>query len=283
MSKVVGAALTGWIVAAAAFGGVVYTATLDVSRELGAATDTSKVKVWIANGKAKAEYLETSIPGVNPGDVLLTLDGGATVSLVSMGEKTISPCTVDGVFGNLRGAEANIGGILPAAVSTVSAALVDSGDGEAVAGRPTVRARYRVSYLLTRVTPRGDVVNTNVIEQEVWVTPEVEGVTPPSWPLPLPLRLDRPELQELLAKNVVLPPGLPLKAVTTRTVSSSEGQERAVYGRFEVLELSVTDVPDAVFTVPETFQKGEFRSNMFSDPTLRARRPGFPGPAIRRP
>lgn len=272
MTKGLVAALAGYLAAAAAFGGVVYTATLDTSHELGAATDSSKVRVWIADGKAKAEYVETSIPGVNPGDALLTLDGGATSSLLNFTEKTVAPVRVDGTFGNLWGVDNRFEGLLPQTVSNVAAAVVESGEGEPVAGRPTVRTKLRVSYLTTRVTRRGDVVNTNVIEQEVWVTPEVVGVTPPSWPLPLPLRLDRPEIQEVVAKAVVLPAGLPLKAITTRTVTSSEGQERVVHGRFEVLELEVTEVPYTVFAVPEGFQKGEFRANTFTDPTLRAKR-----------
>lgn len=265
-------ALAAWLTAATVWGGVTYTATLEEQHELGAAFDTSKVRVWIGDGKAKAEYLETSIPGVNPGDVLLTVDGGATVSLVNLAEKTISPCRVDGVFGSLSGGGPRFTSLLPQVISDVSAALVEKGEGEPVAGRPTVRYKFRVRYLQTRSTPRGDVVTTNVVEQEVWVTEEVASPTPASWPLPLPLRFDKKEIQQPVAKVVVLPGGLPVKAITTRTSTSSEGQERIVHGRFEVLELEVTDVPDAVFAIPEGLQQGEFRPGLPSDRSLRGKR-----------
>ncbi len=271
MRRAVVAFCGAWLVAASSHAGITYTATLEVDNQLAGGADSSKVLVWIADGKAKAEYVETSIPGIAPGDVLLTRDGGASASLLRLAEKTVAPCRVDGVLGFLSSADADGRGLTRQAIADVTAELVARTEGEYVAGRPTVRYIFRVSYLTTRPSARGDMVRTTVIDQEVWVAEELEGVTPGSWPLPLPLRIGRPEVDEVLARTVVWPKGVPLKAITTRTVTSSEGQERVAHSRFEVLELKVGDVPTEVFAVPEGFREGELRAGAFPGPGFRGK------------
>ncbi|NWF99819.1 MAG: hypothetical protein HXY19_02590 [Thermoanaerobaculaceae bacterium] len=272
MRQVLALAVAGTLLAAGLEAGVNYTAQLEVHHELGAATDTSTVHVWIEGDKAKAEYVETSIPGVDIGDSLLTRDGGATASLVKPGEKTVSPCEVEGVFGILLGSGSKFEAFLPSVTSQAKAELLEKGEGEVVAGRPTVRYKLRVSYLVTRSTRRGDNVTTHVIEQEIWTVEDLPVGSPASWPVPIPLRLKQPEVQAVVAPVVAEVKGLPVKAITTRTATTSEGQERVTHGRFEVVKLEVEEIPEAVFAVPDGFQPGEFRANMFSDPTLRIKR-----------
>ncbi len=273
MRKAFLSALVGILLAAASQAGVTYTATVYVHHDLGGSTDTSKVTVWIDSGKAKAEYVETTLPGVEPGDYLLTLDGGSTVSLVKPGEKTVSPCKIEGVFGILTRQGRALQGLFSRQVEQVEAKLLEQGEGEPVAGQPTVRHKLQLSYLTRRSTPRGEIVTSTVIQQEVWTVEGLEAGPPASWPVPVPLRLPEEELQAAWTPVAAQIKGLPVKAITVRTVTTSEGQERVVEGRFEVLELAVTEIPEAVFAVPDGFQAGEFRANMFSDPTLRIKRP----------
>lgn len=256
--------------------GVRYSAMLTVSQELGNASDTSKVNVWIDGGKAKAEYVETSIPGVEPGDLLLTLDGGATAILVNQREKTTAKCEIDPIFGALRGVPLNLA--LPYETTNVDLKIekLEENEGESVAGHATVHYKFRISYTTISQRRRGPVMSQHVIEHEIWSVPEIDAGVPTSWPVRLPLDVRKKEFGDAVRKALAVVKGLPVKAITVQTITHSDGQERVKTGRFEVMELEVTEVPGAEFEVPAGFTEGEFHASMFSDPTLRRKRPISP-------
>jgi hypothetical protein len=282
MRTVFAAMIAGLLMAGNVQSGVRYSAMLSVKHELGNAMDTSKINVWIGGGKAKAEYVETTIPGIEPGDSLLSLDGGKTAILVNPREKTTASCEVDPIFGVLRGGQPEV--VLPyeTTYSDLKVEKLEENGGESVAGHATVHYRFRISYTATGQRRRGVVSTTRVIDYEVWSVPELSGGEPRSWPARVPLEIRKKDFGDTVEKALAVVRGLPVKALTVQTITNNDGQERITEGRFEVMELEVVDVPEEVFAVPPDFQKGEFHSNMASDPTNRGNRPAFPS-SVRSP
>lgn len=220
-------------------------------------TGRMQVEGWAVGQRARIEVRESANPAARTGTYLLSPDAGRQVFLVDPKAHTYTPWDLDAMLELVGGVLHGMGPLLKLSFSDLKVERLPEEDGGTVAGLPTRRVRFRISYA-TAVNVLGMTTSgSTVIEQDLWITDKLRDEGLGVWLRSEPPRTGSERLDGQIAARLRKVPGYPLRAVTVTTSRQHDAAPAVSRSTMEVTRLDPASPPPSAFTLPPDFQKKE--------------------------
>lgn len=204
----------------------------------------------VDGAKARIEIEKSRNPLLPRGNVLVTLDGGKSFSLLDPARKTSSAWSAPGTAGGGAAARS----IVRVQFESPEVRKLAESPGEKISGYATKYLKLRISYTAA-VDVMGSVQKTETTRiEEIWTAPALTEAGFAAW-----LRKDsaptgNDALDRQIASELSAAPGTPLQRITTTTWKDAGGRDQTVKTTVSVTELKKDSAPAAIFEVPRDFR-----------------------------
>jgi hypothetical protein len=232
------------------FAGITYTAE---TRTILGAKDTNgdfRVQGWVSGNRARMEFLQSELPGMETGTYMVSTDGGSNVFLVDPKAKTFERWDISGMISNMADMMRSMRGEMRVRFEEPKVERLLEEEGPKIDGMPTRHYRFRTSYKASIDMYDTETVST-VTEEDIWTT---NAITEPGVKIFLDRRMSSgdEQLDRILDKEMNKVVGFPLRRLTsTRQETKKEVTETRA--EMNVLDIKNVDVPDSMFEVPKGF------------------------------
>jgi hypothetical protein len=255
--SLLGAALV--LTAVPAFAGIHYKSVTSTESEGGRArSNSTRAEGWVAAGKAKVVFLEsTDNPVAQQGTYILTKDGGRTLYLVNPKDQTYAQWSLQGMLGTVGAVMNGMGPLLKIQFTDLKSEKISEEDGGLILGVPTRHYKFRTSYVASvKVFGMGRPSNV-VSEQDVWATTKLSDVGLSVWLRAETPRTGNDEFDKLIAAQAGHFEGYPLKTVTVTTNTAQKGDRTTTTrATMEVTQIDTNAaVPAATFEIPAGYKE----------------------------
>jgi hypothetical protein len=241
--------------------GIHYTAVTRTS--ISGAEDTPahsgrvQVEGWAEGQRTRIEVRESANPAARAGTYLLSQDAGRKLFLVDPKARIYTPWDLDAMLDLVGGVLHGMGPLLKLTFSDLKVEQLPEADGGTVAGQPTRRYRFRISYA-TAVNVLGMTTSgSTLIEQDLWIADKLRDEGLGVWLRSEPPRTGSGQLDGQIAARLRRVPGYPLRAVTVTTSRQHDAAPAVTRTTMEVTRLDPAALPPAAFTLPPDFQEKE--------------------------
>lgn len=238
------------------FAGIHYKAVTKTQDASNQASDIV-VEGWVAGDKAKVEFEEAgNNPAAKEGAYLITKDGGRTIYFVDPAEKTYAEWDLQAMLGLAGSVMQGMGPLLKMEFSDPKVEKLAEEDGGTLSGLPTKHYKYRTSYnMKIKVLGMGQEAAV-VTEQDIWATDKLQDIGLGVWLRSEPPRTGNANFDKLIASQMDMAQGFPLKTVTVSTTTQKKGKTTVTRSSMEVTQLNTNaDVPASSFEIPAGYQE----------------------------
>ncbi|MBN1426037.1 DUF4412 domain-containing protein, partial [Candidatus Fermentibacteria bacterium] len=222
-----------------------------------------KVKAWADGDNGKVEFAESKNDMMGKGTYLVTTDGGKTVYLVNPKEKTYAVWDMDAMMQLAGGAM----GVVKMTITDPKVERLLEEPGPAMLGYPTTHYKSRTSYTMSMSVMGIKSQSTTVKEQDTWATTKLPDASLGMWLRNAP-KSGNEELDKLIAAEMDVMKGVPLKTVTaTTTTDTKKKKAETSTTTMEVTVLTPMDVAESNFAIPDGYKEvslfpmGDMRRN----------------------
>lgn len=253
------AALVQLAAAPPAGAGVHYTALTRTSfsgaEDMAPHTGQVEVEGWAAGPRARIDIRTSANPAARAGTYLLSQDAGRRIVLVDPQARTYTPWDLDAMTELVGGALPGMGRLLKMRFSDLKVERLPEADGGVVAGLPTRRYRFRISYS-TEIAVLGMTTSgSTLIEQDLWITDKLRDAGLGVWLRCEPPRTGSDRLDGQIVAAVGALAGYPLRALTVSTTRQRDARPAVTRTTMEVTHLEAASPSDAQLTLPPDYQK----------------------------
>jgi hypothetical protein len=252
------AALARLAAAPPAVAGIHYTALTRTS--ISGAEDTPphtgqvEVDGWAVGPLARIDIRASENPAARAGTYLLSRDAGRRIVLVDPQARTYAPWDLDAMLELVGGVLHGMGPLLKMRFSDLKVERLPEEDGGSVAGLPTRRYRFRISYA-TEVNVLGMTTSgSTLIEQDLWITDKLRDAGLGVWLRSEPPRTGSDRLDSEIVARIGPLAGYPLRVVTVSTTQQHNAQPAVTRTTMEVTRLEPASPPEARLALPPDFQ-----------------------------
>lgn len=250
MKRYVVTILTGVLIAASASAGIYYEAKTTAQGGRGADAQRATVKAWVDDDNAKVEFVETGNPLLSAGGYMLTRDGGETMYFVNPKDKTYAKYDVKAMMQFAGGMTKMVN----LKITNPRVEKLEERPGGVVLGMPATYYKFRTTYGSSMSVMGFKSESQTETVQEMWVVSELLGRAFGTWLRKEPPSMGDPEMDKLIALEMGKVQGVPLKMVTTSTVTESKkGRTETTTVTMEVTKLEKVPVPESTFVIPANY------------------------------
>lgn len=243
--------------AAPATAGIHYRADTTTAPEKGKAQVT-RVEAWVEGPRAKVVFVESDQPMLAENSYLLTQDGGQTLFLVDPEEKTYTEWDLQGMLSAFGGVMDAMQGMMNMEFSEPEVEVLEQEPGGELLGHPVSYTKYRTTYTMTLKVMGMSRGSTTETVQELWTTQAFGDPGLGVWLRNEPPTTGMEELDKLLAAQLEMVEGFPLKSVAVSTTTGQKGKRQStVRTETVVTELEETSVPADSFEIPAGYTRTE--------------------------
>ena len=204
----------------------------------------------VDGAKARIEIVKSRNPLLPQGSVLVTLDGGRSITLLDPARKTSSPWSAKGKAAGGAAARS----IVRVQFENPEVRKLAESPGEKIAGYDTKYFKFRIAYTAA-VDVMGSVQKTETTRiEEIWTAPALTDAGFAAW-----LRKDsaptgNDALDRQIASELSTAPGTPLKRITTTMWKDPGGRDQTVKTTVSVSELRKDSASPELFQAPPGFR-----------------------------
>ncbi len=239
--------------AATARAGWDYTAVTKAEGGKHADMQDAKIHALVDGTKARIEFSESKNPLMGAGTYLLTTDAGKTARLVNPTEKTY----IEWDMKKMMGMAGGIMGMMNMKVKDQKMEKLLEEKGPSILGMPTTHYKFRTSYTM-EVTFMGMTQGTTTLnEQEMWSTTALKDAAFNFAAMSRESKSGNEELDKLIAAQMQLANGFPLKSIMKSSAKDARGREQSSTVTTEVLEVKQTSISSKQFTLPDDYKESE--------------------------
>jgi hypothetical protein len=217
-------------------------------------TGQVEVEGWAVGPRARIEIRASENPAARAGTYLLSQDAGRRNVLVDPQARTYTPWDLDAMLELVGGVLHGMGPLLKMRFSDLKVERLPEEDGGSVAGIPTRRYSFRISYS-TEVNVLGMTTSgATLIEQDLWITDKLRDTGLGVWLRSEPPRTGSDQLDSQIVARVGPLAGYPLRVVGVSTTQQRNAQPAVTRTTMEVTSLEPAALPEARLALPPDYQ-----------------------------
>jgi hypothetical protein len=206
----------------------------------------TKIHALVDGSKARLEFTESKNPLMGAGTYLLTTDAGKSAQLVNPAEKSYSAWDMKKMMGLAGG----LMGMMNMKVKDQKAEKLLEEKGPSLLGMPTMHYKFRTSYSMEVSFMGMTQATATVNEQELWSTTALKDAAFTFAALQRDMKTGNEELDKLIATQMHMAQGFPLKMIMKNSAKDAQGQVQSSTVTTEVLSLKQASIAASQFALP---------------------------------
>lgn len=226
-----------------------------------------KVKSWVDGDSTRVEFYSGEKKGLfGDGNYLVTTDGGETVYLVNVKDKTYAEFDMEQmmqVAGQAMEMMEQLGGMFQMEFENVYNEKLLEEPGETILGRSTTHYRFKSGYTMSVKMMGMKQENTVETLQDIWSTDDFDSRGFGVWLRPdRNMKTGNESFDKLINNELGKINGFPLKTVAVSTTTNKKGKSSQQTYTNEVTVLREESIPASTFEWPSDYTETEIIPDM---------------------
>lgn len=209
----------------------------------------------IEGGKMRMEFAEGDDVMFKDGSVVISSDGGGTLTIIDPREKTYTEIRTEEIFSTLGAMMKSMGGMFRLEVENPSVDVRETGDGGTIEGYETrkyvIDSSYDLSMRVMGMTRRTTVQS----QTEAWVTDDIDTEFA-TFIQQRGLKTGMEDFDRLIDQQANAMKGFPLKQIIRTTTTSGDRSDTSTT-TMTVSNIREENVPASQFQVPAGYERVE--------------------------